>query len=245
MQAFGGLQSSLISNVPLLEENTLKIRLVLIAGLLAAFFCASLQAQSYRSFPGESADQRTLQTQKRVDELYAAGEYKRALFIYEKELAPRGDKYAQYMVGYLHLDTPGMPQDKATALAWYRLAAERENEILQQARDELAADLTQAEIDVSKRIFMDLLQEIGDTRLIMKLIRRDMNTLSSRTGTHIRGATSGGSTVILRPSGTIENPNFYRDIRLRLETRLSYLETKVEISDIALESGDNELRKYE
>ena len=180
-----------------------------------------------------------------MDELYAAGEYKRALFIYEKELAPRGDKYAQYMVGYMHLNTPGMPQDKATALAWYRLAAERENEVLQQARDELVAELTQAEIDASNRIFLDLLQEIGDTRLIMKLIRRDMNTLSSRTGTHIRGATSGGSTVILRPSGTTENPNFYSDIRLRLEARLSYLETKVEISDIALESGDQELRKYE
>jgi len=245
LQAFGGLQSSLISNVPLLEENTLKIRLALIAGLLAAFFCASLQAQSYRSFPGESADQRTLQTQKRVDELYAAGEYERALFIYEKELAPRGDKYAQYMVGYMHLDTPGVPPDKARALAWYRLAAERENEVLQQARDELAADLTQAEIDASNRIFLDLLQEIGDTRLIMKLIRRDMNTLSGRTGTHIRGATSGGSTVIIRPSGVIEDPNFYRNIRLRLESRLSYLETKIKISDIALESGDKALRSYE
>ena len=180
-----------------------------------------------------------------MDELYAAGEYERALFIYEKELAPRGDKYAQYMVGYMHLNTPGMPQDKARALAWYRLAAERENEVLRQARDELAAELMQAEIDASNRIFLDLLQEIGDTRLIMNLIRRDMNTLGGRTGTHIRGATSGGSTVIFRPSGMIEDPNFYRNIRLRLEARLSYLETKVEISDIALESGDKELRNYE
>jgi len=245
LQAFGGLQSSIISNVPLLEENTLEIRLALIAGLFAAFFCASVQAQSYRSFPGETADQRTLQTQKRVDQLYSAGEYERALFIYERELAPRGDKYAQYMVGYMHLNTHGVPLDKATALAWYRLAAERENEVLQQARDELAADLTQAEIDASNRIFLDLLQEIGDTRLLMKLIRRDMNTLSDRTGTHIRGATSGGSTVIIRPSGMIEDPNFYRDIRLRLEARLSYLETKVEISDIALDSGDKEIRMYE
>ena len=245
MQSFGGLQSSISGNVPLLEENKLKIRLALIAGLLAAFYCASVQAQSYRSFPGESADQRTLQTQKRVDELYTAGEYKRALFIYEKELAPRGDKYAQYMVGYMHLNTPGVPQDKSTALAWYRLAAERENEVLQQARDELAADLTHAEIDASNRIFLDLLQEIGDTRLLMKLIRRDMNTLNSRTGSHIRGASSGGSTIIIRPSGTTENPNFYRDIRLRLEARLSYLETKVEIHDIVLESGDKELRRYE
>jgi len=214
---------------------------------IAAFALLTCSANAQRA-SGLSADlpnSKTLAIQAKVDDLFDAGKFERAYFIYRHELVPLGDKYAQYMVGYMHLDTPGMPQDKATALAWYRLAAERENEVLQQARDELAADLTQAEIDASNRIFLDLLQEIGDTRLIMKLIRRDMNTLNSRTGTHIRGATSGGSTVILRPSGKTENPNFYRDIRLRLEARLSYLETKVEISDIALESGDKELRRYE
>jgi hypothetical protein len=223
----------------------LKIRLALIAGLLAAFFCASVQAQNYKSFPGESADQRTLQTQKRVDELYAAGDHKRALFIYEHELAPRGDKYAQYMVGYMYLKNQGVPQDNARALAWYRLASERENEVLQQARDELAAQLTQAEIDESNRIFLNLLQSIGDTRLLMNLIQRDMITLNNRTGTHIRGSSAGGTSQIVTPDGRLEDPNFYRNIRLRLEARLNYLETKVEISDIASESDDDEIRMFE
>ena len=42
-----------------------------------------------------------------------------------------------------------------------------------------------------------------------------------------------------------ENPNYYRDIRLRLEARLNYLETKVEISDITLESDYDGLRMFQ
>ena len=224
----------------------MKIRLALIAGLFAGFCCAAAQSQDYKPFPGESADQRTLQIQKRVDELYDAGDYKRALFIYEKKLAPRGDKYAQYMVGFMHVnDAHDVPQDTARALAWYRLAAERGNDVLERARDELAATLTPDEIDASSRIFLDLLQKIGDTRLIMKLIQRDMNTVQSRTGTHIPGSNISGPMQILRPSGISENPNYYRNIRLHLEARLNYLETKVEISDITLESDYDGLRMFE
>jgi len=228
------------------EESILKIRLALIAGLFAGLCCATAQSQDYKPFPGESADQRTLQIQKRVDELYDAGNYKRALFIFEKELAPRGDKYAQYMVGFMHVsDAHDVPQDTARALAWYRLAAERGNDVLEGARDELATTLTRDEIDASNQIFLDLLQKIGDIRLLMKLIQRDMNTLKSRTGTHIPGSRISGPMQIVRPSGMPENPNFYRDIRLRLEARLNYIETKVGINDITLESDYDELRMFE
>jgi len=223
----------------------LKIRLAFITGLLAGLCCAPVLSQDYTRFPGESADQRTLKTQERVDELYTAGDFRRAFFIYEKELAPRGDKYAQYMVGFMHFVGQGVPQDTARALAWYRLAAERGNEVLQGARDELAASMTQDEIDASNRIFLELLQEIGDTKLIMALIRKDMSTLNSRTGTHIAGSNLSSPILILRPSGIPEDPNYYRNIRLRLEARLNYLETKVEISDIARESDNDELRQFE
>jgi hypothetical protein len=223
----------------------LKIRLAIITGLLAALGCATSWSQDYTRFPGESADQRTLQTQKRVDELYAAGDYVRALFIFEKELAPRGDKYAQYMVGFMHLNGFGTPQDTATALAWYRLAAEREQEVLQQARDELAVTMTREQIEASNRIFVDLLKKMGDTTLLMRLIRQDMNTLEARTGTRIVGSEFTGPMLIYRRSGVTEGPNFYRDVRRRLEARLNYLETKIEISDLPLESDNDELREFE
>ena len=221
------------------------IRLALIAGLLAALFCANTQAQTYRPFPGETMNKRTLDTQERVEELYDAGEYERALFIYEKELAPLGDKYAQYMVGYMYLNAQSVPQDKVSALAWYRIAAERGEPTLRQARDELIERMTPPEIAVSNRIFLNLWQSIGDTKLILKLIREDMNTLKSRTGTRIRGAAISGPALIYRPSGELLPPNYYRDVRVRLETRLNYLEITVEVKDIDVESDDEALQLLE
>lgn len=223
----------------------MKTRLALLSGLLAAVCCASAPAQDYKPFPGVSADQRTLETQKRVDELYDAGNYKRAFFIYENELAPRGDKYAQYMVGYMHLNGQGVPRDPASALAWYRLSAERGDQMLLTVRDQLAGALSPEEIERSNSIFIDLLREIGDTTLIMKLIQRDMDILKRRTGTHIAGSGLSSPVKVIRPSGIPEDPLFYRNVRLRLEARLGYLETKVEINDIEFESEPAELKMFE
>lgn len=240
----GGTPNTHSQQYPL-EENTLKTRLALITGLLAALCCANAPSQDYKPFPGVSADQRTLETQKRVDELYEAGNYKRALFIYENELAPRGDKYAQYMVGYMHLNGQSVPQDAARALAWYRLSAERGDQMLVTVRDELAGALSPEEIERSNSIFVGLLREIGDTTLIMKLIQRDMDILKRRTGTHIAGSGLSSPVKVIRPSGIPEDPLFYSNVRRRLEARLAYLETKVEIHDIEFESEPAELKLFE
>ena len=94
------------------EFRTLKIRLATVAGLLATLLCAHAQAQSYKYFPGEAIDQRTRSMQERVDAVYAAGDFDRALMIYEKDLAPLGDKYAQYMVGYMYLNAKGVSANR-------------------------------------------------------------------------------------------------------------------------------------
>lgn len=223
----------------------MKTRLAFITGLLAGLCCVSAPAQDYKPFPGVSADQRTLETQKRVDELYDAGNYERAFFIYENELAPRGDKYAQYMVGYMYLHGEGVPQNSARALAWYRLSAERGDQVLVAARDDLARALSPEEIDRSNAIFLSLLKEIGDTTLIMKLVQRDMEILKQRTGSHIPGSHLTSPVKVIRPSGIPEDPLFYRNVRRRLEARLNYLETKVEISDIDFETEPTEIRMFE
>ena len=72
-------------------------------GLLASLMFAATLAQTYKPFPGETVSQRTRNIQERVEVIYVAGDYQRALLIYEMDLAPIGDKYAQYMVGYMHL----------------------------------------------------------------------------------------------------------------------------------------------
>jgi len=223
----------------------LKIGLALIASLFAALFCASVQAQTYTAFPGVSRDERTLRTQERVEELYRAGEHQRALLIYEKELAPLGDKYAQYMVGYMHLNAQSVPPDKKIAMAWYRIAAERGEPVLIQAHDELVASMAPADVAASNQIFLGLWQSIGDSRLIMKLIREDMNTLRARTGSRIPGSTASGPALILRPTGEPLPPNYYRNVRVRLEARLNYLEMRVVVSEVAHLSDDASLRLLE
>ena len=227
------------------ELATLKIRLALISGLLVSLLCAHAYSQSYKPFPGDTVDQRTRSMQERVEAVYAAGDYERALLIYEKELAPIGDKYAQYMVGYMHLNAEGTPQDKADALAWFRLAAERGEPLLSQVRDELLLEMTPDEVAVSDGIFLELWKSMGDRALLMELIRRDMRTLRAQTGTRIPGSASSGSTVIYKLSGEVVGPSFYRDIKNRLAVRIQYLDARVEISDDILVDEIQKIRSQE
>lgn len=223
----------------------MKIRLALKAGLLASFLCASALAQDYKPFPGDTLNQRTRLMQERVEELYMAGNVERALLIYENDLAPIGDKYAQYMVGYMHLHGEGVEQDRIKALAWFRLAAERGEPLLVRMRDEVAAGLTPDQIQTSDVIFLDLWKSMGDRRLIMDLIRRDMDTLESQTGTRLPGNTATGPLIVIRPSGEQVGPNFYVDVRMRLKARIEYLDARVEIEDMVLADEFKKIRDME
>lgn len=209
----------------------LKIRLAPISGLLATLLCAAAMAQSYKPFPGESVDQRTRNIQERVETIYAAGNYDRALLIYEKDLSPLGDKYAQYMVGYMHLNGEGVDRDRVEALAWFRLAAERGEPLLERIRDEVIDGMSQIEVSASDYAYLELWKSIGDHALIMDLIRDDMNLLRAQTGTRIPTGGNTGSAVIFRPSGETVGPNFYRNVRTRLDARIAYLDARVEIRD--------------
>ena len=185
-----------------------------------------------------------LRAQEQVDELYEKGDYERALFIYEHELSPIGDKYAQYMVGYMHLAGKSVPQSKVDALAWYRLASERGEPAIVRAREALAKTMTAEEIEASNRIFVDLWQRLGDKRLLLDLIREDLEVLSERTGSRIPGAYSGRLTII-----NVQSPNtgdeYYEKIRKRVETRLEYLDSHVEITDFELEGDLEAIRTLE
>lgn len=223
----------------------MKTRLAFIAGLFAALWCAASSAQTYRPFPGEPIDQRTRNIQDRVEAVYATGDYRRALLIYEKELAPIGDKYAQYMVGYMHLNGQGVAPDPVAALAWYRLAAERGEPLIEQTRDDLIATLSRDDIAASDAIFRDLWRSIGDRALVMELIQQDIRTLRAQTGTRIPGAVTIGPAEIYRPTGESLGPNFYREIRQRLKMRMDYLETRVEIEDLAIAEDLQKIREQE
>lgn len=223
----------------------MKIRLAFLVGLLASLWCAVASAQTHKPFPGTTSDPRTIRMQESVDELYAAGNFQRALFIYKKDLAPQGDKYAQYMVGYMYLHAQGVEQDKANALAWYRLAAERGESALQPPQLELMKIMSSAEVARANTILVELRDSIGDMKLITDLIKQDLSILRERTGSRVVRSDYSGPMIILKPTGGTMGPNYYHDVRVRLEVRLNYLETRVEISDLAFQIDDESLRRLQ
>ncbi|MCH8277932.1 MAG: SEL1-like repeat protein, partial [Proteobacteria bacterium] len=89
------------------------------------FTSATANAQRSSALSADLPDSRTMALQNKVDRLFGAGNFERAFFLYRYDLAPLGDKYAQYMVGFLYLSGMGVEKDSTIASAWYRLAAER------------------------------------------------------------------------------------------------------------------------
>lgn len=156
--------------------------------MLASLLWITAIAQNYRPFPGETVDQRTRNMQERVEAIYAAADLQRALLIYEKDLAPLGDKYAQYMVGYMHLYGEGVNPGPGEVLAWFRLAAEWGEPLLEHIRDEVRQQLSADEVLASNEVYLALWKSIGDHALIMELIQEDMNVLLAQTGTGFPGA---------------------------------------------------------
>jgi TPR repeat protein len=56
-------------------------------------------------------DSKTLSVQAKAEELFEREDYRRAHIIYLKDLAPIGDKYAQYMLGFMTASGLGVEQD--------------------------------------------------------------------------------------------------------------------------------------
>lgn len=148
---------------------------VLVA-LLALALCFSIpDTAPARSNNGISAgvpDPRILNLHAKADDLFERGEVGRAFFIYRNELVPLGDKYAQYMVGYMHLTGLATRQDRVAASAWYRLAAERGTPEFVALRDRLLAELTDEQRQGSDSLYRELHLEYCDLVILLTSIKR-------------------------------------------------------------------------
>ena len=224
--------------------SPVNIRLSIPIGLIALMMTSVASTQSYPSFPGDDTDQRTRRTQEHVDELFESGSYDRAYLIYRKDLAPRGDKYAQYMIGYMHLTGAGVPKDPVVALAWYRIAAERGEPSVSLARDKLEKKLTASQIAAAGVLFADLRNELSDRVLLLMLVQQDLKILQSSAS----GGVSPGAanmTVFDRRYGLASGTYYYEMIRKRLERRMSYLKGQVEVVDVEGDQHRKELNEIE
>lgn len=128
-------------------------------------------------FPGSQPDRRVLKTQEKVDTLFRKGDYERAYFIYRNDLAPLGDKYAQYMVGFMKISGKGVERDYIEGSAWYRLAAERGEANFTSARDDLLQLFNGAQRQQSDEKYKELRLEYSDAMIVAKLIEGDLKAL--------------------------------------------------------------------
>lgn len=192
-------------------------------------------AQRLDTFPGGPVDSRTMRIQQKVEELFDAGEYERALFIYENELTPIGDKYAQYMVGYIHLTGAGVPEDPVLASAWYRLAAERDNPHFVAIRDQLLGSLTEFERGRSDALYSALMREYSDAVILLDLIRDDLDSMAARTGSRLSSGAAPITIIDPRTGFTISADDYNRQLSRRIQTRVAYLVGLLDIESVDMD----------
>lgn len=183
--------------------------------------------------------------QEKVDKLFSAGDFKRAFFIFKNELAPIGDKYAQYMVGYMYENGMGIEEDRITALAWYRLAAERGNPQFMAIRDQALRKLGDSEIRDSNARYQELRASYCDIAVLLSSIKRDHEELAGRTGSRLQG-TSIPLTILHGNRGTARSGSaYYGQIRRQLEFRVKLLVELGEFENIETDIDKIDIRDIE
>ena len=211
-----------------------------IYSLLIAFalLVPGLAVAEWAEYPTDNMNSRTAQIQAKVESLYRRGDYKRAHFIYSKELAPLGDKYAQYMTGYMYLMGQGVEEDKIRASAWYRIAAERKTPEFLAVRDQLLRTLTKEQLTASDELYLDLRKRFSDLIIVMGLIVEDLPHLEvRRTGSRLSGGT--GSVTVLDPNtGTAVSADHLRNRATRaVQARLDFVTGMLDIDTMKAEDA--------
>lgn len=191
-------------------------------------------------------DSKTLRIQNQAEEVYERTDYERAFFIYLHELAPIGDKYGQYMVGFMYLTGKGVEEDRVKASAWYRLAAERGTREFIRARDQVLLSLDDEQRAESDRLFVELRREYGDLVLLAKAIREDYQELRQRTGSRVSAGSSPVTVVDVGRSGaTTSGAEYYGRIERRLQARLDYIAKHTEIDIVDLDAKSLDIEDFE
>lgn len=209
-------------------------------GLWTLALCAIvITANAGEKFPGQTPDRGVIKTQQKVDELVERGKYDRALFIYRHELAPLGDKYAQYMIGFMHLAGKGVTEDVSAAAAWYRLAAERNQETFVNEHAKLWSLLNDAQKSRADEVYVSLRGELGDAALIANLVEQDLQNLSGR----IRENPFSQDTVS-RSNFDRQETAHERTIK-QIRARMAYLEEKLESDSAVIEIERQRFRELE
>jgi TPR repeat protein len=202
--------------------------------LVAALTCISAVcfAQRFSELSADFPNSRTLAVQDKVERIFDAGDFKRAFFIYRNELAPLGDKYAQYMVGFMYHTGLGVEEDSVSAAAWYQLAAERDTREFVVARDRLLHVMDSDDVDQSRVLFRELRRRYCDIAVLFSSIKRNMKDLQGITGSRLRSRSSPVMVIDNRAGRTSSGSIYYGSIEDELEARMLLLKEIGEFADV-------------
>jgi tetratricopeptide (TPR) repeat protein len=181
----------------------------------------------------------------KADRLYEEEEYERAYFIYARDLVPLGQKYAQYMVGYMHLVGAGVDRDLEQALAWYRLAAELDTPEFVTVYEQLREQLDEEALERSELLYRDLLKQYSHVALAFSQLKADLRELSVQTGSRLPG--SSRPVIVVDPSnqGSQSGSRFYEAAERRFERNLAYLENRLGLSGLSRNPSSVDLNELE
>ena len=177
----------------------------------------------------------------KAERLYREGHWERAHFIYINELAAYGDKYAQYMVGYMLLEGRGVERDPVRASAWYRLAAESGAPEFVEVRDELIDSLSEESLAVSDTIYVELRKQYSDIVLALNLARQERKTLREGvTGSRLSRTSSSVTIVDPQTGAAISGSEYERRLRARIKVRLDYITKQLGVGELEADLSDSE-----
>ncbi len=213
--------------------------------LLAVAFSLQLSValgQTSAGFPGISLESRTIRNQAKVEELFERHEYVRAHFIYRNELALIGDKYAQYMVGFMYLTGKGVQEDAVMASAWYRLAAERQAPEFVVARNRLMTAFDAVDAGRSDEAYLGLRLQYSDLVLLLGLVRKDLAKLNeTMTGSCLSVRSRPVAIINPRLGHVVSGDHYFRQIRKRLQLRLDFITDRLDVDKVDTDLDADEL----
>ena len=197
-------------------------------------------------YPGGATDSQTLSVQAKAEELFQRGDYRRAHFIYRNELAPIGDKYAHYMLGFMSHAGLGVEQDPIVASAWYRLAAERNAPEFVAIRDDLMGKFDDIDIERSDAAYIELRMAYSDIVLRMRLVRGAYEMLHEvTTGSRVGRSAAPVTVVRSDDARSLSSDVYQREIEKRMQRQLDQITAALGVDPVDVELTKTELRRLE
>ncbi len=190
------------------------------------------------AFPGQAPTKRLLNAQKKAEAAIEAQDYDRAFWFYRKELAPKGDKYGQYMVGYMYENGLGVPASDVRAAAWYQVAAERGHEPIIATSEAFQRSLSPSQRVAARELSETLKAELGDIALLKRDINRDIDRLRDVTGSQSRsGNCDSRPGTVFQTRGIIRQlplSRYCEILNARIDERVAYIAGYVTFGELEL-----------